>query len=554
LAAIAFGSGIIGGKSALPPEVVRFEIPPPEGVTFVGAPKISPDGRYLAFHATDTSGATEVWIRPMNTLEAHPLQGTVGAGRPFWSPDGRYLAFFAGGKLKKVGVAGGPAQTVCDAGTGADGSWGTDGIILFDGGVTDSIRQVPAGGGVPSAATTIDHSAGETYHAWPHFLPGQRHFFFNASVSEGGEVLKVGSLDSDEIKTLGPVETRVVFSPTGHYLYVRDQTLIAQPLKAGSHELAGDPFPVLEGVGAGAVGLAQFSVSQNGVLVYRTGGLGMSRLLWVDREGRELEQAGEPASYEQPWMSPDGKRIAVEILDPRSSTDDIWLLDPARDIQTRFTFDPAEDWGVAWSPDGQRIVFASSRGEKIGIYEKPASGAGGATLLYESDKPKNIGHVSNDGKLIVFIERRPETGWDILTMDASGDGEPTAFLETEFSEAQPRLSPDGRWMAYTSIESGRWDIYVQEFPGPGGKWHGKELFYVASDRSIMSVEINTERGFEAGMPTRLFTAPISSDIVTRNRYVADPSGERFLLVATQTEEALAPTTVVMNWAAEFDER
>jgi Tol biopolymer transport system component len=550
------------------PEVrkIQFQIPAPNGVAAMGSPRISPDGRFVVFNATDSTGTDRLWIRPLDALEAYPLPGTEETGRPFWSPDSRFVGFFAQGKLKKAAVTGGPPQVICDR-QGADATWGSAGVILFDSNVGDSIYQVPASGGVATPATAFDHSIGESTHGWPQFLPDGRHFLYVAYSSGTTPIsMKIGELGTLEGKPLPGGDSRMEYVPPGYLFFVRDGTLMAQPFDADAIEFSDDPFPVAQEVGTTGFGLAHFSASQNGVMIYRVGGSSVDELVWCDRTGREVSRVGEPADYIDPALSPDERRLAIEVNE--GGRTDIWVLDMTRDIRSRFTFDPADDWDPIWSPDGGRVVFGSDRSSEGDLFTKSSSGAGNVDSLLHSDDPKAACDWSRDGRFIAYAQFNSANGWDIWVADASGRSDPVAFLTSQSHEVQAVFSPDGRWLAYTSNESGRWEVYVRSYPGGGGKWQvsnrggyepkwrgdGGELFYISPDRRMMSVDVSAGDTFEATIPKPLFDAPVDTDPNTRNRYVVTRDGQRFLFVSPLVSGALSPTTVVVNWDAGLEER
>jgi eukaryotic-like serine/threonine-protein kinase len=561
LLAALFAFGYVR-RAPAPRRSVRFDIATPEGITTIDAPRISPDGRYLAFNATDSSGKSRIWVRPLNALAAQPLAGTEGTTRPFWSPDSRFLGFFAEGKLKKIEVTGGPAQKICDAPTGADGSWSSEGVILFDGLVNiDPIRRVSAAGGTPVIAVKPDASRKETTTAWPEFLPDGRHFLYMAAGQKAEDnVYRIGSLDSNESKALAPAQTLVTYAPPGYLLFVRDKTLVAQPFDAKAMKTKGEAIPLAEHIGTDAIGLARFSVSRDGTLAYRTGESG-ERIVWVDRSGREGETVGDPGEYHNPAFSPAGDRLAFDLADPRSGKRDIWVRDVKRGVSSRFTFGAGDAMGPLWSPDGRVIVFRQGQD----LFEKATDGQGEEKLLFKSDEFKTACDWSRDGRSIAFMSRAKETGWDIWTLPTFGERKPIPFLKTPFEERSPVFSPDGRFLAYTSNESGRQEVYVQSFPGPGGKWQistsggveprwradGKELYYIAPDQKLMAVEIQAGSEFAAGVPQPLFAGRFETGRVVRNRYLPTADGRRFLTVAPLGRESMTPTTVVLNWFAEL---
>ncbi len=563
LVAVAFAIGFFM-RAPKTGEPIRFQIAPPQSLTFMDTPRISPNGKFMAFNATDSSGKTLVWIRPLSSLSAQPLPGTEGTQRVFWSPDSRYIAFFAGGKLKKVDVSGGPPQSLSDVATGSDGAWGNRGVIIFDGALTDSIRQVSAAGGMANGASRLDRSRGELYHAWPLFLPDGHHFLYLALGSRReNDVIKVGSLGSKSAKILeGMGGTRVEYAPPGYLLFVREGSLMARAFDTRGLKFEGEPFPIAEQVGTNAAGFADFSASQNGVLVYRHGNLSSGQLTWVDRSGKQLGTVGQPGDVLNVGLSPDGKRIAMRRLDAQSGTRDVWLIEIARGITSRFTFDPANDNNPLWSPDGGKIVFNSDRDGKDGdLFEKVSSGGGSEEPILKTPNRKLATDWSSDGRYILYTEFDPKTKFDVWALPTFGDKKPIPLFRSTFNEFYATFSPDGHWIAYGSDESGKEEIYVQAFPGPGGKWQvstnggnnphwrhdGKEIFYIATDNKLMAVDVNAGASFEAGVPKPLFdmrTLPSGG-----NRYSVSADGQRFLVVAPMGGESLSPTTVIVNWTA-----
>jgi serine/threonine protein kinase/Tol biopolymer transport system component len=551
-------------RAPVAPLTARFDIAHSEDLSSIDMPRISPDGRYIALNATDGSGKTRIWIRPLNALSAHALEGTEGTTRPFWSPDSRFVAFFAEGKLKKVEVSGGPPQKVCDAPTGADGSWSSEGVILFDGVTGDPIQRVSAAGGAPVIEVKPDPARKETQVAWPDFLPDGHHYIYMASgLKPEDNMYRLGSLDSKESKPVAPAQTLITYAPPGYLLFVRDRTLVAQRFDLKSLKTMGEPAPVAEKIGTDSVGLARFSVSRNGVLAYRTGDSG-DRLLWLDRGGKELETAGGIGEYGNPAFSRKGDRLAFGLSDARSGKDDIWVRDLARGVNSRFTFGAGNNISPVWSPDGSRIVFASDRDGSFSLFEKPSSGQGEEKLLVKSDGGRIIAcDWSTDGRYIAYSVRGKE-GWDSFVLPTFGDRKAIPVARSTFNEFSPIFSPDGRYIAYTSNESGRNEIYVQTFPDAGGKWQvstaggvdaswrsdGKEIFYRSPEQKLVAVDVQAGATFQAGIPRPLFPARVPSGPY-RNRYAATADGQRFLFVAPLGRDAMTPTTVVLNWFAEL---
>jgi Tol biopolymer transport system component len=569
------------------PAATRFQIPPPENAAFGNGMAISPDGKRIAFAAVGVNGKNMLWVRALDSLDMRVLPETEALSSfPFWSPDSRFIGFFATGKLKKIEASGGPPQTLCEvSNTGIGGSWNRDGVIVF-GTNQSGLFRVPQAGGAASPLTTLDAGRGELFHGRPWFLPdGRRYLYFANSSSKENSAIYLGALDSRERKRLVGARQGGAYVPPanktekGHLLFLRDDTLMAQPLDPGSYNLAGDPFPVAEQVGS-YISNPYFSVSANGILIYRSGGGGNYQLAWYDREGKPLGTLGTvaPAGLSNDVsLSPDGKRVAVSRRDSVSATSDIWLLDVSHGVPTRFTFDPADDSNPVWSPDGNRMVFSSTRDGTRNLYQKGAGGTSGEEPLLKTALAKFPYDWSADGRYLIYTVVAPTTKRDLwLLPDPGGSGEhtPRPFLVTPYNEGQGQFSPEAagtRWIAYTSDESGKDDeVYVQPLtegtsqpPGKfqissgGGRqprWRhdGKELYYLALDGKLMAVDITTAPRFEHTVPRDLFQTRIIGDPVNLNlyfRYAPSSDGKRFLLIAPQQEAASSPITVLLNWTA-----
>jgi eukaryotic-like serine/threonine-protein kinase len=446
---------------------VRFEIQLPAGaLTFM----LSPDGRHLAFLAPGPEGRNIVWIRTFASLEPHPLRGTENVLVPiFWSPDSRFIAFQSGNKLKKIDISGGPPQEVCDAfATVLGGAWNQDGTIIF-GTVGNGIMQVPAAGGVAALLTTTEGR--NEVHTFPSFLPDGRHFLYLRAPANPG--IYLGSLDvkpeQQSSRRILSTSQMAVYAASadsrmGRLLFLREGTLLVQAFDERSLQTQGDPIPVAERVGSFHLS-GFFSVSPSGVLAYSAGPTArwLSQLSWFDREGKQLGNAEKPGtySYTDYALSPDGRRLAASKIDPRTGGETgIWLLDLLRGVSTCFTFDESPDFAPVWSPDDSRVAFTAYRAGGDGIYQKTTNSTGKEQILVSvTGDPKLPDDWSRDGRFLLYTQQDPQTHADLWILPLAGDGTPsgtaTPFANTGFSEEQGRFSPDTRWIAYASDESGR---------------------------------------------------------------------------------------------------
>jgi Tol biopolymer transport system component/predicted Ser/Thr protein kinase len=554
---------------------IRFSLFPPDkwrlagtGAVTTGASApvaISPDGQRVAFVAASADGKTLLWVRSLDALTAQDLAGTESATSPFWSPDSRSVGFFAGGKLRRIDVSGGPPITLCDAPDNRGGTWSRDGVIVFAPTNISALQKVSASGGVPTAATVLGQ--GELGHIRPGFLPDGRHFLYSTIAPRPGSggPIYLGSLDSAERKLLLNATSANALYSQGNLLFLRDTTLVAQPFDARRLVLTGEASPIADQIriSGSMQPYAYFSASENGALAYQMGAeTANSQLLWFDRTGKQIGVLGDSAAYTDLELSPDGKRASVSIPDEGKGRN-IWLYDVVRGLRTRFTFDSADQFTSTWSPDGGRIVFNSRRNGSLDLYQKAASGAGGEEPPLEDNLDKFPMSWSPDGKFILYVSSGPSRGNDLFVLPFTGDRKPSPFLQTQFSEPEGRISPDGRWVGYSSNESGRNEIYVASFPGSGGKWQistaggtfprwrrdGSEIFYLGPDNKLMVASVSSKGvGFEVGSVKLLF----ATRIVTGGSYKYDvsPDGQRFLLVGAAPEQAASsPITIVLNWTA-----
>jgi len=576
-AMLGFAWGYFTHRPRTDAPVMKFSILPPERSSF-GQIAVSPDGRHLAFTAA-TGGKLQLWVRALDSTEARTLAGTQDARLPFWSPDSRFIGFFADGRLKKIDVSGGPAQTLCEApATPLGGAWSRAGVIIFARTGGSGLLRISATGGEVTQATTIDTPRQEIAHRYPTFLPDGRHFLY--CITSGQKETRgvyLGSLDEtlkrrllDDvtvIKYMGAVPGDTT-SGAGWLVFGRDGALLARPFDTSRLDFTGEPLSLSDKVGSDVIYLNHptFSVSDNGVLVFDPSANRQRRqYLWKDRRGQSINSLEVDAGRFQHWLSPDEKRFIADRLDPQTSTYDLWLYDVSGGNAQRFTFNPAIDFNPVWSPDGSHIVWASTRDGVANLYQKAASGAGEETLLRKSDYPKLPTDWSPDGRFIIYHQTDPKTKWDVWVLPApgSGEAEPFRVLGTEANETAGTLSPDGRWLAYASDVSGRYEVYVQSFPGGGGKrqvstgggnsprWlrDGRELFYYAGDGKLMVAPVRSGESFETGAAVSLFEFRAATLQNYFAPYAVTADGQRFLLNEVVETEPNSPLTVVVNWAA-----
>jgi len=539
---------------------IQFIVPAPDRAAFVGQVPtfaVSPDGRQIAFVST-TSGPAMLFLRPLASVTARPLAGTEGANYPFWSQDSRFVGFFASGKLRKIDVsAGGSPVDVCDAPNGRGGSWSADNVIVFAPSPTSALQRIAASGGAPSAASTIDSGRKETNHRWPQFLPDGRHFLYLAATNAQPPLeIRMGAIDSKDSSSVLTADSMGVFG-SGQLFFWRDGKEMARPFDPRTLQFRGDAIVVADQVGQTG-GYTSFSASTNGVIVYARGGARpVSQLTWMDRDGKQLGTVGDPGDYFNIALSPDEKRVAVTLLTGTPENRDVWLIDLARSVSSRLTSDPGNDVLPTWSPDGSTIMFGSTR-QPLGIYARSASGSGQDELLLRDDEGVNPIDWSRDGRFILYF-KQSAGGFALGVLPTSGDKKPFPLLQTRFSNDHGAFSPDGRWVAYTSTESGPEDVYVQAFPtgdkyrisrngGTQPMWRGdgKELFFLAADGTMMSATIRAGDSFEAGIPRALFASGV---VLTGNRrqYAVAKDGQRFLINLPQQRATATPLTVVVNW-------
>ena len=563
-------------RTASEPQIIRFTVPPPEKSTFSDSSAISPDGRFLAFTANDADGRKSLWIRPFDSLTPRLLNFTEGAEFPFWSPDSRSIAFFAENKLKKIEISGGRPQNLCDISDNPrGGSWSTDGTIIFTPSFTTPLYKIPAAGGTPTQITEFDSTRAETTHRWPSFLPDARHFLYYArGTADDLKTLFVGSIDSKQRTKLFDCDSRVVLASNKadgrHFLlFVRDNGLMAQSFDMDKLTMNGEAYPVADDVEAfgesGPTGYAAFSVSTDGTLAYRSHDNTDVQFVMFDRSSRQSTTLGVPGNYSEPCLSPDSKQIVFAKNASQQQSGDIWLFDIARNTPSRFSFSNSHELCPLWSPDGSRIVFTSDRSGREDLYLKNSTGIGNKELLLQTGSPLFADDWSRDGRYIIYESNGSKTKFDLWILPITGDRKPYPFLQTDFNETHSQFSPDGRWVAYVSDESGRAEVYIRSFTASGGKWQissgggdqpqwrqdGKELFYLSPAKRLMAVSINTIAGpaIEAGIPVQLLELFVQARSLTgdRNDYVVMENGRKFIVCSFVDREKARPITIVSNW-------
>ncbi len=561
--------------ASTPQPVTRTVINLPPGQQLAGlndgsAVALSPDGTHLAYVARQ-GGTQELYLRAMDSLEAKPIPGTEGAGNPFFSPDGQWVGFFAAGKLKKVSVSGGGALTLGDTAFPRGGSWGSQGMIAFSPAGVGVLQQVSDSGGAPKPLTRFEK--GDLSHRWPEFLPGGKAVLFAAGpsgVTFSNAQVAVQSVGTGERRNLIQAGSNPRYAPSGHLVYAQGGSLMAVPFDPQRLVVTGTANAVVEGVLQSPVtGITQYSISATGSLVYVPGGIQATQLslVWVNRNGTEQPLTAPGRAYFAPRLSPDGRRVAVGIGEQETQ---VWQYDLSRDALTRFTFAGNLNTVSVWTPDGKRIAFESNKEGTPNLFWQLADGSGGLERLTTSEHVQIPMSWSPDGQLLAFndINPNPTVHRDILVL-RMGDRKVQPFLRTGFDEGLPRFSPDGRWLAYVSNESGRNEIYVQSYPGPGGKWqisseggtepawnsNGRELFYRTGNK-MMAVEIATQPGFVAGKPRMLFEGRYESSPIAGHNYDVSPDGQRFLMLkpSEAAEAASTQIVVVQNWFEELKRR
>lgn len=559
---------VMSRPTPAPAPLVRLSLAADPGNPASGySVSVSPDGTRVAFVATGKSGQL-LWMRQLSEEAAKPLPGTEGADELFWAPDGRSLGFFTPTQLRRIDLASGAVRTLAEIPSATGGTWGTDGTILFAESGEGGLRRVSATGGPVETLRRLK-PPGEVRFQWPWILPDGTHYLYSVLSGDprtAGTYL--AAFGSDETHRVLDTVSNVGYA-SGSLFYVHNNALVAQPFDVRRAALTGRPITIAEDVRHSGASLQyEFSASETGVVAYRAGGGVSGQLAWLDRSGLTAATIGPIGDYLNPELSPDAKSVAIE-RGGQNGNRDIWLLDLAREVFTRFTFDQAMHYMPVWSPDGKRIAYAANPDARFHVYVKDTNGAGGPQVLYNSTENAAPYDWSRDGRTLLYRTVSPNGVVSLGALSLVGEPRARAISPSAFNHATARLSPDGQWVTYFSNESGAFEVYVQGFPDPEkGKWQvskggglhprwradGRELFYVSANQKLMSVSVSSSDGALAfGSPATLFNVPLANGtggvtIGLRQQYDVAPDGQRFF-VNLEASASVAPITVLMNWPA-----
>jgi serine/threonine-protein kinase len=531
---------------------------------------LSPDGTNLVFMASRRNQGTgwQLYLRPLDQMEARPLEGTEDAQNPFFSPDGKWIGFFGGGKLRKIPFQGGAATAICDAFNVRGATWGRGDTIIFSQGVGTGLLRVSAAGGIPQPLTTVNSAKGDSNHRWPHLLPDGRALLFSSMNSTAADdtVIEVLSLETGQRRVLVDHATAPQYASSGHIIFYRGSSLFAVPFDARRLEVTGAAVPVVENVwGLVTSAVAHFSLAGDGTLVYAPGGVQAraSRLALADRKGATQLLQVPSQGFANPALSADGQRVAITV---QGTDTNVWIFDIVRGAAARLTFQPVEDESPAWTPDGRKVAFSSDSDKGRALIWKNADGSGSEEILWVGGTHTHLGSFSRDGRFLAFVDYDSTTQGDIWVLPLQGDRKAIKFIGTSFNERSPAFSPDGRWLAFTSDDSGHDEVYVVPFPGPGGKWqistagggygpvwarNGRELFY-RHENKMMAVAVASQPSFSAGVPRQLFESMFEAVPRREANYDVTPDGQRFLvIVSPEISTARTQLMLVTNWFEEL---
>jgi eukaryotic-like serine/threonine-protein kinase len=571
-AALLTELSVVGGRVRPADDaLIAVAISPPAGTTFTAegsrqSPQlaVSPDGRMVAFIASVATGTPELWIRPVDSTVARRLPGTDHATCPFWSPSGRSLGFFADKMLKRVDIDGGPPRALASAPNGRGGTWNGDNVILFAPDAATPIYRVDATSGAVQQ-TRLLSSRGETSHRWPQFLPdGRRFIYFARSSDERRSGIYVSALDERDETLAIPTNFGAVFAAPDQLLYVAEGALVSSAFDPRTARISGEPRLVVDHIATSGNFYGAFSASTNGVLAYATMNA-TQELAWVDRAGKRLGLASPRSEYVDFRLSPDGRYVAVAEIDPRTNLADLHVLDTIRGTKTRLTSSPATDASPVWSPDARRIVFRSNRDGIHDLFIGSPSRSDDERSLLKTPSSKYPTSWATGGDFIVFHTNDPRSRFDVWGTSVSHPDQARPLVQTAFDEMQGQISPNERWLAYTSNESGQLQVYVQAMSDGGAKlqvsvsggfdprWRadGKELFYIGPDNRLMAVTVTSgETSLDFATPRPLFDMPgvlVLSPFLSS--YDVDATGRRFLVRVPLEDPRTSPLTMLVHWMA-----
>ncbi len=559
------------GKTANEIQEIKATILPPQGATIVNTlgsnVTISPGGRYVSFVGADSSGTTKLWIRPTNSLTARPLTNVTREAYPFWSPDDKYIAYFDNHKLMKISLNEGTSLPICEAPSGRGGTWNQDGIILFAPNPTGGLYKVPSSGGTAEAVIKSDTTTLSL--RWPHFLPDGKHFLYSSQNSQSGsspsDEIFVGSLNDTTGQPIVHVSSNSQYA-NGYIFYVRQSILLAQRFGAGGLKLSGDAMPVAENLQYYDIRISgTFSVSTAGTIIYQENNPDNERAVLFDIKGTVARPLFNRKVFTFARFSPDGKKIAFDSFDPAEKNIDVWTYDIQRNVTTRLTFEPAVDFAPTWTPHGKQIAYSSNPGNgSFNTYIKNSDGSGQATILLKSSYNNIASDFSSDGKYILltgvgFADKN--SGFDLIVMPRTGVNAPTKYLATDFNEQAGKFSPNMRWVAYASDESGKFQTYIAPFGTGSGKWqisidggvvpfwmdNGKKVFYFTNDNKILGVDVNESgSSLSPGRPYVVF----SSALTISRLFDINKSGTTVLVAIPNNKSTPSPITLITNWSEE----
>ena len=566
--AIALALAVVREPARVAMLPTRFTIAPPPQTEFTltgtvvpsVTVTVSPDGRRVVFLANEPHAPGRLWVRSLDTIDAVPLDDTENATFPFWSPDGNSVAFFVESALRVKPLAGGPARTIATTERGRGGSWNRAGVIVF-GTAEGPIYQVSSAGGTPTPVAPLDRARGESWHRFPEFLPDDSHFLYLARAGDD-RALYVGSLDGRANKRLFPTEVRASYAEPGYILFVERGALLARRFDAGRLELGGEPEHVAPNVATSTALDAAFAASSTGTLAYAAQASAKSQLTWFDRSGQTLGTIGALADYLAVRLSSDDKTVAVARPGATEDAPDIWLLEVERGAASRFTFNQWLDISPVFSPDGETVVFSSSRSGRFDLFRRAARGGAEEVLLFTAPDPSYADDWSPDGRYVVYSSEAPGRSWNLGLLDVASS-RATPLAASQYNEYQGRISPNGRWLAFTSDETGRPEVYVTAFPvgdanvvistgggsEPAWRRDSTELFYRSPDGTVMSASMTvSDNRLAPGRPQSLFRTRISGrSLRNGSTYAPSADGRRFLVASAEPEDRASAITVMVNW-------